>query len=168
MAKFEKNENGEYVCPECERSYDKYNSVFYHYKLKHGNSPDNSPIVEKVNRAGKSITNKAKETLKTATKGIMGSDSENDLADDDDESSEIENNATDRIATKIKRVRLRPVEPPVKKPQKDTENEDDKERETETWIIPGILKVSSKNKQKKQKLSQEDVDKKWLLIEGLL
>ena len=164
MTKFERNEEGKYECPECERTYDKYNSVYQHYNLKHGNSP----IVEKVNRTGKSRTNKTKETLKTVTKGIMGSDSENNIADDDNESSENENNASNRtVPKKTKRVRLKPVEPPVKKPQKARENEEENEEETEseTWIIPGILKVSSKNK---KKLSQEDVDKKWLLLEGIL
>jgi uncharacterized C2H2 Zn-finger protein len=162
MAKFERNEDGKYVCPECEREYEKYNSVYRHYNQKHGNSDG----VEKVGRAEKSITTKIKEIPKTVTNKIVGSNSNNDIADDDNQSSEIENNTTVSIAPKktIKRVRLKPVEPPVKKPQKDTENEDDKERETETWIIPGILKGSSN----KKKASQEDVEKKWLLIEGLL
>jgi hypothetical protein len=190
MTKFERNEDGKYVCPECEREYEKYNSLYRHYNQKHGNSNGeekvdraekstttkygNSDIEETVDRAVKSVTTKIKKIPKTVTKEITGSNSGNDIADDDNQSSEIENNTTVSIAPKktIKRVHLKPVEPPVKKldkkPQKAREIEDDKETETETWIIPGILKVSSKNKQKKQKLSQEDVDKKWLLIEGLL
>ena len=128
MAKFERNVNGEYECPECKRTYEKYNSLFKHYALKHGNSVGNSignsKIAEKVDRAKKSITNKTKEipetvTKLTAPKEIMGSDSNNDVADDDNQSKEIENTSAVRIAPKkTKRIRLKPVEPPVKKPQK--------------------------------------------------
>jgi hypothetical protein len=157
MAKFDRNEDGEYVCPACKREYEKYNSIFQHYKLKHGNSE----TVDKVDRAEKSITTKIKEIPETVANKIVGSNSNNDIDDDDNQSSEIVNNTTVSIAPKktIKRVHLKPVEPSVKKtdkkPQKarDIEKENDKETETETWIIPGIIKGSLKNK---RKVSEED------------
>ena len=161
MAKFERNpETGKYECPECEREYEKYNGVFQHYKRKHGNSP----IVEKVNRTGKSITNKTKETLKTVTKGIMSSDSGNDPVDDDNKSTEIENSSSVAPKKKTKRVRLKPVEPPVKKPDKN-EEENEEETESENWLIHGILHGFSKNE---QKLSEKEPERKYLLIEGII
>jgi hypothetical protein len=182
MTKFERNEDGKYVCPECEREYEKYNSLYRHYNQKHGNSNGgekvgraekstttkygNSNIEETVDRAVKSVTKEIKKIPKTVTKEITGSNSDNELADDE-QSNEIEENTSLSRSpkTKTKRVRLKPVEPPVKKSdkksQKATENEE--ETETETWIIPGILKGSSN----KKKANQEDVEKKWLLIEGL-
>jgi hypothetical protein len=164
MAKFERNEKGEYVCPACEREYDKYNSLFKHYALKHGNSVGNSigngKIAEKVDRAKKSITNKTKEIPETVTKltapeEIMGSDSNNDVADDSNKSSTV-------APRKTKRVRLKPVEPPVKEPD---ENEDEEETETETWIIPGLIKGSGGHK---QKASEIDNERKYYLIKGLI
>jgi len=174
MTKFDRNDKGEYVCPACERKYDKYNSLFQHYKLKHGNSKS----VEEVDRAEKSITTKTQETpetvtKETVTKEIIGSNSSNDFANDNNQPTEIVNNFSDRIAPKkkIKRVHLKPVEPrvnkPDKKPQKAIENEEenDKETETETWLIPGIIKGSLKNK---QKVSEKDLDRKYSLIKGII
>jgi len=169
MVKFERNENGEYECPECERKYEKYNSFYQHYRLKHGNSE----TVENTNNAVKSITAKAKEIPKTVTKKIMGSDSGNDSVDDDKESTEIENNSSVTPKKKIKRVRLKPVEPPVKKSQTDTENEEENKEEAETKnsLIHGILHGFSKNERKvseKLKVSEEEPKRKYLFIEGII
>jgi len=160
MAKFEKNENGEYECPECKRAYTKYNSFYRHYKTKHGNNEGDNEIVKSVDKATKTITNNINNMAKTITEltapeEIIGSDSENDVADDSNKSSTV-------APRKTKRVRLKPVEPPVKEPD---ENEDEEETETETWIIPGLIKGSGGHK---QKASEIDNERKYYLIKGLI
>jgi hypothetical protein len=189
MTKFERNEDGKFVCPACEREYEKYNSLYRHYNQKHGNSNGeekvdraekstttkygNSDNIDEVNRAVKSVTTKIKKIPETVTKEITGSNSGNDLADDENQSSEIEDNTSlSRVSKKkIKRVRLKPVEPPVKKPQKAKENENEEETANENWLIHGILHGFSKNEQKvseKLKVSEEEPERKYLLIEGLI
>jgi len=170
MAKFERNENGVYVCPECKKAYDKYNSFYRHYKTKHANSGDSiensNPIVKTADKTTKAITDTINKTAKTVTKLTAPEENSNSDADNEIDEETVNTSTAEPKKTKAKRIRLRPVEPPVKEPDENDENEDDEE--TESWIIPGLIRGSWGNKQKDSNESEKDSERKYLLIRGII
>jgi len=81
---------------------------------------------------------------------------------------------TEAVKEPIRRIKLKPVIPPVKHVEK-TENNLDEEQEEEKgdvaeavvvegrWLLPGLILVSGKKKSEKK-----DDEKKWVLIKGII
>ena len=77
---------------------------------------------------------------------------------------------TEAVKEPLRRVKLKPVIPPVKKPEENPGKKLDEGKEDEAeavvvegrWLLPGLILVSGKKKSEKK-----DGEKKWL-IKGII
>jgi len=81
---------------------------------------------------------------------------------------------TEAVKEPLRRVKLKPVIPPVKPVKKTEKDLDEKQEEGKEdvaeavvvegrWLLPGLILVSGKKKSEKK-----DDEKKWVLIKGII